>query len=114
MSPEHPAPASHRAMTISVIVAAVALTVFALVGTALMLGWIHPMAGGLTPASFASPAQQLGGTQGAEPRSPHEAHGGPCRGPSARLWRLRGRHSQGTVRRRHGDRLGSRNVGSGG
>src|SRR5437763_145614 len=62
MSPEHSAPASHRAMAISVIVAAVALTVFAAVGTALMLGWIHPMAGGVTPASFASPAQQVTGT----------------------------------------------------
>ena|SRR5438132_13015451 len=83
MSPEHPAPASHRAMTISVIVAAVALTVFALVATALMLGWIHPMAGGITPASFASPAQQVTGTAPDTGLAPGESVVAPSPAPSS-------------------------------
>ena len=41
-----------------------------------------------------------------------EAARGHDRGPSARLWRLRGRHPRGRVRRRHGDDLGPGHLGA--
>ena len=57
-------------------------------------------------------AEELGGHQGPEPRSRREAAGRPCRGPPARLRRLRGHDPEGPVRRRHGHALGPRHAGS--
>ena len=62
------------------------------------------------PAGDGRGAAELGGAQGAEPRSRREAAGGPGRGPSDRLRRLRGDHPQGAVRRRHRDALGPRHL----
>ena len=59
-------------------------------------------------------AEELGGAQGAEPRSGRQADGGARRGPSDRLRRLRGHHPRGPVRRRQGHRLGPRHLGAGG
>ena len=54
---------SHRPVIVSVIAACVAIVAFCLVGIALMLGWIAmPGVQGITPASMASPAQQVTGT----------------------------------------------------
>ena len=50
-------------------------------------------------------------TRGPEPRARREASGRPCRGPPARIWRLRGHDPEGRVWRRHRDRLGSRHAG---
>ena len=35
-----------------------------------------------------------------------------CRGPSDRIWRVRGRHPEGPVRRRHGAAVGPRHLGA--
>jgi hypothetical protein len=54
---------THRPLVVSVIAACAAIVLFCLVGIALMLGWIAiPGAQGITPASIASPAQQVTGT----------------------------------------------------
>ena len=59
-------------------------------------------------------AEELGGAEGAVARSGGEAAGGPDRGPSARIYRLRGRHPGGRVWRRADDRLGHRHLGADG
>ena len=61
-----------------------------------------------SPARDGRRAEELGGDARAEPGAGREAAGGPCRGSSARIWRLRGHDPEGRVWRRHGDRLGSR------
>ncbi len=53
-------------------------------------------------------AQELGGAQGTEPRPRRQAPRRARRGPPARVRRLRGRHPQGPVRRRHRHGLGPR------
>jgi hypothetical protein len=55
-------PASHRIVVVSIVVAAVAITACALVAIAYMFGWIPARSAGSTPASFASPGQQVAGT----------------------------------------------------
>jgi hypothetical protein len=63
MDPALHAARTHRPVVVSVIAACVAIVLFCLVGIALMLGWIAlPGANGVTPASVASPAQQVTGT----------------------------------------------------
>ena len=63
MDPALQAARTHRPVVVSVIAACVAVVLFCLVGIALMLGWIAlPTANGVTPASVASPAQQVTGT----------------------------------------------------
>ena len=57
-------------------------------------------------------AQELGGDQGAEPGARRKAPRRPCRGPSARLWRVRGHDPERPVWRRHGDAVGPRHVGA--
>ena len=64
------------------------------------------------PAGAERRAEELGGHQGTQPRSGRQAAGGACRGSSAGVRLLRGRHPQGPVRRRHGDGLGSRPLGA--
>jgi hypothetical protein len=55
-------PGSHRIIVVSVVVAAGAITLCALVAIAYMFGWIPARNALSTPASFASPAQQVAGT----------------------------------------------------
>ncbi len=55
---------------------------------------------------------ELGGHPRPEPRSAGKAIGGTCRGPPDRLRFVRGRHSQGQLRRRFGDRLGRGRLGA--
>ena len=62
MSGEMAAARSHPAVVVSVVVAALAVTACALVAIAWMLGWIPSKATMTTPASFASPGQQVTGT----------------------------------------------------
>ena len=50
--------------------------------------------------------------EGSDARSRREAHGGPRRGPPARVLRLRGRHPGGRVRRRRRHRVGLGHVGA--
>jgi len=52
----------HPAVVASVVVAAVAITTGALVAIAWMLGWVGARGAPPTPASFASPGQQVAGT----------------------------------------------------
>ena len=53
---------SNRAVVAAVIVAAIAVTLLALVGMAKVLGWIPPNRSLSTPMSMASPAGQVAGT----------------------------------------------------
>lgn len=62
MSIDFAALRSHRTVIVSVVVAAVAITAFALVGIAVMMGWLSRDNTALTPPSIASPAQQVAGT----------------------------------------------------
>ena len=62
------------------------------------------------PARARRGAEKLGGAEGAEHRSRRKAARGACRRPSARIWRVRGRHSRGPVRRRRLDDLGPRQL----
>ncbi len=62
MSGEIAAARSHPAVIVSAVVAAVAVTACALVAIAWMLGWIPSKATVTTPASVASPGQQVAGT----------------------------------------------------
>ena len=62
MTPQLEAIRSDRAVIASVIAAAVAVILFCLVGIAVMLGWAGGRGGGATPASLASPGQQVAGT----------------------------------------------------
>lgn len=62
MSGEMAAARSHPAVIVSMVVAAVAVTVCALVAIAWMLGWVPSKATVTTPASVASPGQQVAGT----------------------------------------------------
>ena len=55
-------PQSHPIVVISVVTAAVAVTLCALVGIAFMLGWLPSRSGVMTPVSMASPGQQAAGT----------------------------------------------------
>jgi hypothetical protein len=60
-------------MVISVITAAVALTVCALVAIAFMLGWLPSAASVPTPAGMASPGQQAVGTAPGDTLLPGES-----------------------------------------
>jgi hypothetical protein len=62
MNPEAAAVRSHRTVVVSIVVASAAVTACALVGIAVMLGWIPPKASVATPVGFASPGQQVAGT----------------------------------------------------
>jgi hypothetical protein len=53
---------SNPAMVVSVVVAAIAAAAFALAALAWIFGWMAPRAAVPTPASFASPGQQVAGT----------------------------------------------------
>ncbi len=61
MIPELEAVRSHRAVVVSIVAAAVAVTLFCLVGIAVMLGWAGKR-GATTPMSMAAPGQQVTGT----------------------------------------------------
>ena len=50
--------------------------------------------------------------QGAEPRPGEKRLAVPCRGPPARLRRLRRHDPEGRIRRRHGDAVGPRHLGA--
>lgn len=64
MNPELAAARFNRAVVVSIIVAAVAVTACALVGIAVMLGWLAPKSSVSTPVSLASPGpgQKAAGT----------------------------------------------------
>jgi hypothetical protein len=62
MSGEIAAARSHPVVIVSVVVAALAVTACALVAIAWMLGWVPSRAAVTTPASVASPGQQVAGT----------------------------------------------------
>ena len=55
---------------------------------------------------------ELGRAERPDARSRREAHGGPRRGPSARVLRLRGRHPGRRVRRRRRHRVGLGHMGA--
>ena len=59
-------------------------------------------------------AEELGGAEGAVAQPGRQAAGGRDRGPSARIYRLRGRHPRGRIWRRADDRLGHRRLGADG
>ena len=59
-------------------------------------------------------AEELGGAERALAQPGRQAAGGRDRGPSARIYRLRGRHSRRRIWRRADDRLGHRRVGADG
>ena len=62
------------------------------------------------PARDRRRPQELGRSQGPEPRSARQAPRHADRGPSPRVRRLRGHHPRGRVRRRHGPALGPRHL----
>lgn len=62
MTPEIEALRSNRVVIVSVVAAAVSVTLLCLVGIALMLGWVGGRHGAATPVSIASPGLQLPGT----------------------------------------------------
>jgi hypothetical protein len=62
MSSMPPPAQSHRIVVVAVVTAAVAVTLFALVGIAYMIGWLPARSGVATPVSMASPALQAAGT----------------------------------------------------
>ena len=64
------------------------------------------------PAGDRRRPQELGRSQGTEPRSCRQAPRHADRGSSARVRRLRGHHPRGRVRRRHGPRSGIAAPGS--
>ena len=62
MASEIAAARGHPAVVSSIVTAAIAITVCALVAIAWMLGWVGTKGAPPTPASFASPGQQIAGT----------------------------------------------------
>lgn len=62
MAGKLPSLRSHPAVIASVVAAAVAVTAFALVGIAYLLGWVPSKANVPTPGSIATPGQQVAGS----------------------------------------------------
>ncbi|HXN15083.1 MAG TPA: hypothetical protein VN878_01815 [Usitatibacter sp.] len=83
MSSQIAAVRSHRAVVAAVVGAAIALTVCALVAIAVMLGWLPAKTTFSTPASSASPGQQVAGTAPGVELLPGETLVSPAEGAPA-------------------------------
>ncbi len=83
MSPEFAALRSHRAVVISVVVAAVAVTAFALVGIAALLGWVPGRLAGNSPSNIAPPGNPVVGTAADVALAPGETLVAPAGNPAA-------------------------------